>query len=638
MAPSREIEKLQRRWQENPLGLTFAPLAEAYRKEGMYEDALELLSIGLAQHPNYVPAHIVRGRCYVDTHTDTAAEEAFQRVTELDPENVIALKGLADLAEKGGRFDEAIARLDRLLEFDRSNDDARAQADRLRAALAPVVETPVAPPEPAPAPVEAELPEPTIPEFPRVEADAVPDPEPATEEADSPVDQARAAVVDVSAADVEVITYRPLELVASADSEYQLADAAADLVPPPGDLAGAPGLADPVTEQVDAVAEQAERAADQIGLAGEQVGVAAEQIDQSVGPVDPVVDQVDHDVERVDSPAEQVAFAGEREDATAEQARFAGELESATTELAGLAADQGDRTDPVADQADVPVAETVSEVSEPALPATAAPESPVEGDSVATDAPIDAATQAEPANDSDFAAVEEVVLESPAVASLSAAPVDIETDASVAPEPVLQDEAAHIEADELDEAAFDVDALDPERDDAEAVAGVEAEPDLVVTETMAELFMRQGHRTLALAVYTQLSERDGDNPRIRGAIEQLQAELRPASSVGIPAYAAVLTGGQSVRAFFEHLLAATRPIAPDRQATGLSLGAVFGEERATPAASAPAEDRGPSYDEFFAEEQPPAELPKRPDREGAAVDAAAEDLEHFTSWLKGLKR
>lgn len=288
----------------------------------------------------------------------------------------------------------------------------------------------------------------------------------------------------------------------------------------------------------------------------------------------------------------------------------------------------------------MPFAETISAsaVSEPVPPAIATTDSPVGDGSVATDSPAGAFAQAESTDGSDVAAVDEVVAELPAVASLSATPAGLETDASIIPEPVLPAEAAYIEADELDETAFDVDALDPERDDAEAVAGVEAEPDLVVTETMAELFMRQGHRTLALAVYTQLSERDGDNPRIRGAIEQLQAELRPASSVGIPAYAAVLTGGQSVRAFFEHLLAATRPVAPDRQATGLSLGAVFGEERATPAASAPAEDRGPSYDEFFAEEQPPAELPKRPDREGAAVDAAAEDLEHFTSWLKGLKR
>src|SRR5262245_54814017 len=136
MAPSREIEKLQRRWQENPLGLTFAPLAEAYRKEGMFADALDLLSIGLAQHPNYVPAHIVRGRCLLDTHSDAAAETAFVRVTELDPENVIALKSLAEIAERGGRYSDAVARLERLLEFDRNNEDAEQQLERLRSFLA----------------------------------------------------------------------------------------------------------------------------------------------------------------------------------------------------------------------------------------------------------------------------------------------------------------------------------------------------------------------------------------------------------------------------------------------------------------------------------------------------------------------
>ncbi|HEV8356929.1 MAG TPA: hypothetical protein VGQ17_09220, partial [Gemmatimonadales bacterium] len=60
MAVTSEIEKLERRWQENPLGLTFAPYAEACRKAGELAKALELLETGLAQHPTYVPAHIVR--------------------------------------------------------------------------------------------------------------------------------------------------------------------------------------------------------------------------------------------------------------------------------------------------------------------------------------------------------------------------------------------------------------------------------------------------------------------------------------------------------------------------------------------------------------------------------------------------
>ncbi|HTL04789.1 MAG TPA: tetratricopeptide repeat protein, partial [Gemmatimonadales bacterium] len=132
MASNSEIEKLERRWQENPLGLTFAPLAEAYRKAGETAKALELLEVGLAQHPNYVPAHIVRGRCHVDAQQPALAEQSFRRVTELDPENAIALKGLADLAESEGRVSEAIARLETMLEVDRNNEDARGQLDRLR--------------------------------------------------------------------------------------------------------------------------------------------------------------------------------------------------------------------------------------------------------------------------------------------------------------------------------------------------------------------------------------------------------------------------------------------------------------------------------------------------------------------------
>src|SRR5574341_401178 len=136
MAQSREIEKLQRRWQENPLGLTFAPLAEAYRKEAMYAEALELLDIGLSQHPNYVPALIVRGRCHLDADADSAAEAAFLRVVELDPENVIALKSLAEIAERAGRYGDAASSLQQLLAFDRNNDEARAHLDRVRGLLA----------------------------------------------------------------------------------------------------------------------------------------------------------------------------------------------------------------------------------------------------------------------------------------------------------------------------------------------------------------------------------------------------------------------------------------------------------------------------------------------------------------------
>ena len=126
-----EIEKLERRYAENPQGLTFAPLAEVHRKNGDVPRALELLTAGLELHPNYIPASIVLGRCHQDLGDLPAAEAAFAHVLRLDDENVIALKSLADINERLERYDDAESWLRRLVLVDRSNDEAREQLRRL---------------------------------------------------------------------------------------------------------------------------------------------------------------------------------------------------------------------------------------------------------------------------------------------------------------------------------------------------------------------------------------------------------------------------------------------------------------------------------------------------------------------------
>ena len=129
-----EIEKLERRYAENPHGLTFAPLAEIHRKNGDVQRALDLLKPGLQNHPDYIPASIVLGRCHLDLGDLPAAETAFTHVLALDGENVIALKALADITERLFRFDEAERWLRTLLAIDRSNDEARDQLGRVETA------------------------------------------------------------------------------------------------------------------------------------------------------------------------------------------------------------------------------------------------------------------------------------------------------------------------------------------------------------------------------------------------------------------------------------------------------------------------------------------------------------------------
>jgi len=132
VAYTSEIEKLEKRWAENPKGRNFAPLADAYRKAGELDRAIELCTAGLKLHPDYVSAHIVFARCLMDQKNDAGASDVFRKVLALDPENVLALKILAELAERGGRYDEEVDWLTRLLAADPMNGDAAEALTRAK--------------------------------------------------------------------------------------------------------------------------------------------------------------------------------------------------------------------------------------------------------------------------------------------------------------------------------------------------------------------------------------------------------------------------------------------------------------------------------------------------------------------------
>ncbi|PYO91012.1 MAG: hypothetical protein DMD66_00955 [Gemmatimonadetes bacterium] len=124
MAYTSEIDKLEARFRDNPKGRNFAPLADAYRKAGLIDNAVDLCQNGLKLHPDYVSAYIVYARCLVDKKDDAGALGVFRKVLELDGENIIALRGLAELAERNGKYEEEVEWLGRLLNADPMNGDA----------------------------------------------------------------------------------------------------------------------------------------------------------------------------------------------------------------------------------------------------------------------------------------------------------------------------------------------------------------------------------------------------------------------------------------------------------------------------------------------------------------------------------
>ncbi|MEO6057466.1 MAG: tetratricopeptide repeat protein [Gemmatimonadales bacterium] len=577
-----EIEKLERRYAENPRGLTFAPLAEVHRKQGDVSRALELLRPGLTIHPDYIPASIVLGRCHFDLGDLPAAETAFMHVLGLDGENVIGLKALADLTERQGRFDEAERWLHALLDIDRSNDEARDQLSRVEAARiqtesAAMVDLSEDGAASAPAAVPADVAggEPPAMDVSLLEQPATP------------------GALDVGA--VEPVTDAEPEPMSSWETES----------------------AEP--EDIPLDLEQPEAIADLDDVRPE--GIELEQpvsLDETVKPLAGLVGRDDQ------------AEAGSHDAGSDFRFETAEDI---------ILTSRGGGEFQVSNTAEELLGERGPQHPEPM------PAEPMSQESMSLDAVTSGPPPEVTAGTSDAWPSEEPNAE-PAAPEPAAAPT------------------GGFEPAATDQAPWAMPVAEPPSP---------PEPELVVTESMAELLERQGHPAEALAVYRHLESRSGGQPRFQEKIAELErataggappavaAGAAPTATPAIgPSYSVEVTRGRSVQAFLRELLAARPPAmvggpsvhgaparsgpesegAPTRPAhDGLSLSSVFGEESAPspPAVSASggagSGKSGLSYDEFFgsAGTSSVSRAPRAP-------DPKTDDLDQFHAWLQNLKR
>jgi tetratricopeptide (TPR) repeat protein len=531
-----EIAKLESRWRDNPQGLTFAPLAEAYRKQKDPRRALEILLPGLERHPDYIPANIVLGRCHWDLSDLEAAEKAFTHVLALDAENVIALKALADINERQSRPRDAERWLETLLSVDRSNEEARDQLARIRAvqSVSPVLETPAG----LEGPLEAEPAAPL----------AAPEPAFLT---------GAPAHHETESAELEPV--EPLPSLLGAEPSPSLSDSSDPF----------PAIADQLrpTESPASAFEPS------------RLPNADAPHDEPELPPPPTL-------EPPSMPVSAEAFGFERAEEIVLNVSGGSEFHSpsAADELASTTVPQGPGVESAA----------------PALDETAEP-------------PRAEAPAYQPAE-----------YEVPVAESVPAG----EPWNPPSPEP---------------------------------------EPDLVVTETMAQVFLRQGHVVEALAVYRELATREPEAHHLHSRIAELEEKQAAAAAPPRPSLLARDTGGQSLESLFAGVLAARLHPLPAPEAESLdggtvpeaapatrpaeeplSLGSVFGEDppavapAVPPAGASPAESTGDaagqavSFDEFFAGSPVAAPAPgpaARPSR-----PRSDDDLDQFHSWLQSLKR
>lgn len=122
MADPGRLDELKRKFEENPRRY-FAPLANEYRKGGDVDRAIELCRTYLPQQPTHMSGYIVYGQALYDAGRSDEAAQVFQQALSLDPENIIALRYLGDIARTDGDTPGALRWYGKVLELDPRNEE-----------------------------------------------------------------------------------------------------------------------------------------------------------------------------------------------------------------------------------------------------------------------------------------------------------------------------------------------------------------------------------------------------------------------------------------------------------------------------------------------------------------------------------
>ena len=141
MADSQRIEDLRRRVQKDPASIAFAQLAEECRRAGNYQEAVDVCRAGLELHPGYLSARVTLGRALIEVNDlDTALAE-LEHVLKSAPENLAAIRGVAEIHHRQGNLAPALAQYRAALALARNDPDLQQTV----AELARQVEPPLPP-------------------------------------------------------------------------------------------------------------------------------------------------------------------------------------------------------------------------------------------------------------------------------------------------------------------------------------------------------------------------------------------------------------------------------------------------------------------------------------------------------------
>ena len=145
MSENPRIDELRRRVEKDPTSIAFAQLAEEYRRSGDFQQAVKVCRDGLERHPGYLSAQVTLGRALMELGEYDEAGRELEAVLQVAPDNLAAIRALAEIHQRRGDAPEAL--------------DVLAKVEEPKPQLVKTVEPvkepePVTEPEPEPEPVK----------------------------------------------------------------------------------------------------------------------------------------------------------------------------------------------------------------------------------------------------------------------------------------------------------------------------------------------------------------------------------------------------------------------------------------------------------------------------------------------------
>jgi tetratricopeptide (TPR) repeat protein len=122
-----------KKYQEDPTSRVFAPLAEAYRKAGLVEEAIEIAREGLRVHPGFIGGRVALARALFDKARYEEVVVELGPVVDEAPDNLIAQRLFADSTLLIGRDADALGSYKMLLYFNPGDADTAKLVQELEA-------------------------------------------------------------------------------------------------------------------------------------------------------------------------------------------------------------------------------------------------------------------------------------------------------------------------------------------------------------------------------------------------------------------------------------------------------------------------------------------------------------------------